>query len=102
MDDLWKQTFNMHLDKVRERQDAMEARLDNLENGLKANNEATARIDTNTAGIRDLVQSWDGAMKVLAGVAKVAKPIGIIMGAVLSVVAGWLAVIHGTTPPPHP
>lgn len=63
---------------------------------LKANTDATKRIDENTAGMVLWMNNFEGAFNVLAGIGKLAKPLAIIAAAVISVSAAvtlaWLAL----------
>lgn len=66
-----------------------EARMDAHEVALKANTEATARVEANTAGIVDMLNSWEGAMKTIAGIGKFLRPITYIIAFCTAVVGLW-------------
>jgi len=65
---------------------------------LAENTQATKRIESNTAEMLDVFESWKGAMKVLNWIGKAAKPVGWIVGMGASIVAFWTAIKSGVTP----
>ncbi len=69
-----------------------------LETGLAENTAATKRIESNTSEIIDLFDSFKGAMKVLEGIGKLAKPMSYIAALAASVAAVWAAIKTGMMP----
>lgn len=69
-----------------------------LETGLAENTAATKRIESNTSEIIDLFDSFKGAMKVLEGIGKLAKPMSYIAAFAASVAAVWAAIKTGIGP----
>uniref|UniRef100_A0A6M3MAL9 Uncharacterized protein n=1 Tax=viral metagenome TaxID=1070528 RepID=A0A6M3MAL9_9ZZZZ len=65
---------------------------------LADNTSATKRIESNTAEMLDVFESWKGAMKVLNWIGKAAKPVGWIIGMCASVAAFWTAMKSGIHP----
>lgn len=65
---------------------------------LAENTNATKRIESNTAEMLDVFESWKGAMKVLNWIGKAAKPIGYVVGVGASIAAFWAALKGGVHP----
>lgn len=65
---------------------------------LAENTQATKRIESNTAEMLDVFESWKGAMKVLNWIGKAAKPVGWIVGMCASIAAFWTAMKSGISP----
>jgi hypothetical protein len=76
--------------------EAQEIRMNDIENKLDQNSAATARVEASTLGIVDMMENWDGAMKVIEIIGKVLKPITIIVGFCTAVVAFYYGVKHGS------
>lgn len=68
-----------------------ETRMDTLESSLHANTTATARVEANTAGIVEMMNSWDGAMKTIASIGKFLKPLTYIVSFCTAVLALWIS-----------
>jgi hypothetical protein len=73
-------------------------RVGKLEDGLAENTAATKRIETNTSDIIELFDSFKGAMKVLEGIGKLARPMGYIVACAASIAALWTAIKTGIMP----
>lgn len=71
------------------------ARMDKLERGLAENTAATARVETNTAAIVEAFESLRGAMNVLQGIGKIARPLSYIAMAGSAIVGLFYAVKGG-------
>lgn len=69
-------------------------RVGHLERQMTVNTEATRRIETNTADLIDLVQSFRGGFKALEYLGKLAKPLGAII-ALVAAIAGLWATLKG-------
>ena len=65
---------------------------------LADNTSATKRIESNTAEMLDVFESWKGAMKVLNWIGKAAKPVGYLVGLGSSIAAFWTAMKSGISP----
>jgi hypothetical protein len=65
--------------------DAMGRRMDGFESRLDDNTAATKRVENNTQAIVDAFESWQGAMKVLDFIGRMAKP----LAAIVALVAAW-------------
>ena len=66
---------------------------------LLAENTATIQeIKTDTAEMLTVFKSWQGAMKVMEMIGKLAKPLGYIVGFGASVAAFWTAMKSGVSP----
>ena len=66
---------------------------------LLAENTATIQeIKTDTAEMLAVFKSWQGAMKVMEMIGKLAKPLGYIVGFGASVAAFWTAMKSGVSP----
>ena len=66
---------------------------------LLAENTATIQeIKTDTAEMLTVFKSWQGAMKVMEMIGKLAKPLGYIVGFGASVAAFWTAMKSGVGP----
>jgi hypothetical protein len=84
-------------DKLRaqeERMDAHEVALQANTEATKAAAQATARVEANTAGIVDMLNSWEGAMKTIASIGKFLRPITYII-AFCTAAAGLWAKYRG-------
>jgi hypothetical protein len=81
-------------DYVADKLRAQEERMDAHEVALQANTEATARVEANTAGIVDMLNSWEGAMKTIAAIGKFLRPITYII-AFCTAAAGLWAKYRG-------
>lgn len=75
-----------------------EKRMSAMEISLSENTASTKRIETNTADLLDWMHAFQGALKVLEGFARLAKPIGVILGVIAAVSAGGAAVKHWVWP----
>jgi len=78
-------------DAINQRLDAGDGRMKRIEDSLALNTAATERIERSTAGLLEWLDAFEGAFKVLNGIARLAKPIGVLAGAVAAVVGLWLA-----------
>ena len=65
---------------------------------LAENTGATKRIESNTAEMLHVFESWKSAMKVLNWIGKAAKPVGWIVGMGASIAAFWTAMKSGISP----
>ena len=66
---------------------------------LLAENTATIQeIKTDTAEMLAVFKSWQGAMKVMDMIGKLAKPLGYIVGLGASIAAFWTAMKSGVSP----
>lgn len=65
---------------------------------LADNTRATKRVESNTAEMLDVFESWKGAMKVLNWIGKAAKPVGYLVGLGASIAAFWTAMKSGISP----
>lgn len=65
---------------------------------LAENTGATKRVESNTAEMLDVFESWKGAMKVLNWIGKAAKPVGYLVGLGASIAALWTAMKSGIHP----
>lgn len=66
---------------------------------LLAENTATIQeIKTDTAEMLAVFKSWQGAMKVMEMIGKLAKPLGYIVGLGASIAAFWTAMKSGISP----
>ena len=66
---------------------------------LLAENTATIQeIKTDTAEMLTVFKSWQGAMKVMEMLGKLAKPLGYIVGLGASVAAFWASMKSGVSP----
>ena len=66
---------------------------------LLAENTATIQeIKTDTAEMLAVFKSWQGAMKVMEMIGKLAKPLGYIVGLGASIAAFWNAMKSGVSP----
>lgn len=77
---------------------AGDERMGRIEASLKTNTEATQRIDTNTGVLLEWLQAFEGAFKLLNGLGKLAKPVGIIAGALSAIGGAWLLFKNGGAP----
>lgn len=73
-------------------------RVGNLERGLAENTATTKRIETSTHEMVEIFDSWKGAMKVLEGIGKLAKPMSYIAALAASVTGIWVAIKTGIMP----
>lgn len=73
-------------------------RVGNLERGLADNTAATKRIETSTHEIIEMFESWKGAMKVLEGIGKLAKPMSYVAAFAAAVTSIWVAIKTGIMP----
>jgi hypothetical protein len=73
-------------------------RMDAFEQGLEANNEATKRIETNTAELIAVFKSWQSAMRVLEWIGKAARPLSYITTAAGTVIGFYYALKSGNKP----
>lgn len=68
--------------------DAFGRRLDGFESRLDDNTATTKRVEANTQEIVDAFRSWQGAVKVLDFIGRLAKPLAAI-GALIGVWFAW-------------
>lgn len=73
---------------------ALTQRVDAIETSLQTNTAATERIEATTTELMDLIKSFQGAMRVLGWIGKLARPMGYIAMAVGAVV-GMVSAIKG-------
>lgn len=73
-------------------------RVGNLERGLADNTATTKRIETSTHEMVEIFESWKGAMKVLEGIGKLAKPMSYIAALAASMAGIWVAIKTGIMP----
>ena len=69
-----------------------------LETGLAENTAATKRIESNTSEIIDMFGNFKGAMRVLEGIGKLAKPVSYIAAVCAAVASLWAAFKTGIMP----
>lgn len=67
---------------------ALAIRIDKIEEQLEVNTIATERVDRNTAELVGHFRDWQGAIRVLNFVARIAKPLTII-GALFGAWFAW-------------
>ncbi len=65
---------------------------------LSENTADTRIVKENTSQVLDVVQSWQGAMKVLEGIGRVFRPLGFIAVFASAVVATWASIKNGISP----
>lgn len=65
---------------------------------LAENTETIKQIKTDTADMLDVFDSWNGAMKALEMIGKLAKPLGYVIGLGASIAAFWTALKSGISP----
>ena len=65
---------------------------------LAENNETIKEIKTETADMLEVFKSWQGAMRVMEMIGKLAKPLGYIVGLGASIAAFWNAMKSGVSP----
>lgn len=97
--------FAARLDEHAQRIDHLEkqnAKLVEQTNAMQAelseNTADTRIVKENTSQVLDVVQSWQGAMKVLEGIGRVFRPLGFIAVFASAVVATWASLKSGITP----
>jgi hypothetical protein len=71
--------------------DAMGRRMDGFESRLDDNTATTKRVENNTRAIVDAFESWQGAMKVLDFIGRMAKP----LAAIVALIAAWFTFKGG-------
>ena len=84
------------LEAVNKRLDDGDARMGRIEASLKANTEATQRVEANTADLVEAFANLRGAFKVFNWIGKAAKPLGYIAGAAAAIVSLWTAFKAGS------
>lgn len=87
-----------HLTKVDDQMQAGDKRMTRIEGNvaklrgeLAANTKATKQLEENTKEIVEFFRAVQGALKVLNWLARVAKPLGYIAGAVSAAIGLWAA-----------
>lgn len=73
-------------------------RVGHLEKGLAENTAATKRIESNTSEIIDMFGNFKGAMRVLEGIGKLARPVSYVAALGASVAGIWAAFKTGIMP----
>lgn len=82
-------------DELRDRVGHLESQFETLSGQLADNTATTRRVESNTADLIELFQSFRGAFKVFEYIGKLAKPLGAIV-ALLAAIAGlWTALKTG-------
>ncbi len=69
--------------------------LASVKNEMRKNTEAIAQIKSDTADMLATFESWQGAMKALEMIGRLAKPVGYIVGLCASLAAFYTAVKAG-------
>ncbi len=85
------------IEAIHERLDEGDVRMQRIEAALQTNNEATARVETNTSDMVEAFENLKGAFKVLNWIGRAAKPLGYIAGAIAAIISLWTAFKAGTT-----
>ena len=65
---------------------------------LAENTADTKVVKENTLKIFDVMQSWEGAMKVLERIGRFFRPIGYVAIFFSAIAAGWASIKTGITP----
>lgn len=73
----------------------LQSRVNALEQAVEVNTKLTKGIGDNTKEILDVFASFQGAMRVLEMIGKLAKPLGYIVGACAAAVGFWTALKTG-------
>lgn len=74
------------------------AQLESVRAELSENTTTTRRIDENTRGLLEVMQSWSGAMQVIQSVGRFFKPLSYIAVFVSAVAGAYAALKSGVTP----
>lgn len=77
-----------------ERFAAQTSRMDSIEAKIDLQAAATNRMETSTAGIVELMESWAGAMRTIELTGKVLKPLSLIVGFITAII-GLVAAVRG-------
>ena len=80
------------------RMDTLTAEVAALKAKMDEHGQQITAIKTDTAEMLAVFQSWQGAMKVIEMIGKLAKPLGYIVGFGASVAAFWAAMKSGINP----
>jgi len=84
---IWREVFVRRMDSMDKRQEEVQMK-------LEENTEATTRIEASTREVVQLLESMKGAARILELIAKVFKPIGVLIGVGVSV-WGMVSMIKG-------
>lgn len=74
------------------------AQLGSMRAELSENTSTTRRIDENTRGLLEMMQSWAGAMSVIQSVGRFFKPLSYIAVFVSALAGAYAALKSGVTP----
>lgn len=69
-----------------------------MQSELSENTADTRIAKENIGQVLDVVQSWQGAMKVLEGIGRFFRPLGFIAVFASAVVTAWVTLKNGITP----
>jgi|GEM_PF-1836098 len=69
-----------------------------MQSELSENTADTRIAKENIGQVLDVVQSWQGAMKVLEGIGRFFRPLGFIAIFASAVVTAWATLKNGITP----
>lgn len=86
------------LDKLGGADAELGAQLESVRAELSENTSTTRRIDENTRGLLEVMQSWSGAMQVIQSVGRFFKPLSYIAVFVSAVAGAYAALKSGITP----
>lgn len=84
-DDAWIKAVNIQMDAMHRRHEDMQSQLETLNKQLTDIRKEVAELKKSTEELVDILQSWKGAMKVLAFLGALAKPVGYIATAAAAV-----------------
>jgi hypothetical protein len=92
------ETIPGELSAIHDRLNRGDRRMEGIEKSLKENNEATARVETNTADLLEAFNALRGAFKVFTWIGKAAKPLGYIALAITAILGTIAAFKSGGLP----
>jgi hypothetical protein len=84
-------THSEEIAAIHARLDAGYARMARIEQSLKANTEATERVESNTREVIGLFALAANGFKALEGLGKLAKPVAAILGLGAAALSLWAA-----------
>lgn len=85
----WRQQVDASILEAKEHRKATDEQLHALHTDLKTNTDATQRVEQNTSGMVEMMESWQGAMRVLGYIGRMAKPAAYIVGLGTALMTFW-------------
>lgn len=94
-EEMWRAGLGQRLDRQDEQIDSVRGELEANTKLSKEIDERLARLEAATFGLVEAFSIAQGGLKAMGSLARIAKPFGVIAGAVTAVVGVWVAIKAG-------